>query len=163
MVQEWPQKDKLPPAMQTHWDSVILWWVNVALAYWQLIWKREIHYRSASVYWPLQTFWRKRSEISEISHPQQDICRKKKKKTWSFMPVLIIRYKNVYLSTFYKNIPFFFYSNPNPTTFIFKLSTQLSLPFIFTLTMTCDLVDWTTTWPDPHWPPWLVSVHLVVN
>lgn len=44
------------------------------------------------------------------------------------MAVFIIRYQNVSLSAFYKNIPHIFLnSNPNPTTFAFKLSTQLTL------------------------------------
>lgn len=106
MVQEWPQKDKLPPTMQTHWDSVIFWWAHVALAYWQLTWKRQIHYSSGFSYWPFQIFWSKRSErceISEIFYPQQDTCRKKKlvfffaylkyllSDTKMFSPVLFIK------------------------------------------------------------------------
>lgn len=47
------------------------------IGHWQLTWKGQIHYNSAFIYWPFQTYWRERYKRSEFFHPQQGKCRKK--------------------------------------------------------------------------------------
>lgn len=59
-----------------------------------------------------------------------------------------------------------FYSNPDPTTFALKLTLYIinSLVYIhFNDGLSFGWIGWTTSWPDPHQLPWLISKHLAVN
>lgn len=75
-----PRRINYPP--QTHWGSVISWWTNLVLGYWQLTGKKQIHYSSAFIYWPFQTFEEK--DLKDLKFLTLSKTLAEKKPTYSF-------------------------------------------------------------------------------